>query len=964
MTVSVDPVQATSAAAESRARAVDLAGLEDVLWLESGRAHVFATPVREGAPTGGRQFLFSIEAPGAIFGLVAGSDDLRFEAVLDPYSETRRLEGRRFWVRTSPGEPQSAVAAVDGWIKGWLGACAQLLTHHRPPRDLAATEEVVLEPGRVLDGAHGVIWRRVGYGHGALFDLAPVGGEDLCLFPLASGAWVSSFDPLRLLPLSSRRLFDQSALAQALAEAQTAFTAVIGAGLGLARVDEAQRRDRRRGRLAADTRRVVGDLGKMVGLEAPVTVDRAANQALFSAVRLVAQRLGVRAKSPISVRQAQADLEPSLGEILRASSLQSRPVLLPEGWQRTGVDDLLAWQGKERRPVALLRDRRGRYRLHDPAQGGSAPLDAQLAATLADDAVVLYQPLPDRPLKLRDLLFFGTQQTLPDLATLGGAAILAAAVGSVPSIAAKLVFDTLIPQQQTGLLLQIGAALTLFAVISAIFVFTGQVAMARIRSRASTRLKAALWDRVLRQPMPFLARYTAPDLTLRLGAAENIVGAFHAMGQQSMTTLGVLIANVIAMLWLSPPAAAAAIGVLALLAGVTWIAALAQKRAFTQGEQAEGAVSTFVHALTNGVRKLRLAGAEERAFVKWGDRFTRSRAKLIQVRKVTNAYAVFLAAFNALGLAGLFFVVSRLAGSPVGPGTFLGFVTAFGIALNTTAALGRTGLQLAFQLASAPYMQPVLDAVPLQQSNKSHPGPLSGAVEIANLSFRYGHEGPLTISGVSFAAAPGEFVAIVGPTGCGKSTLLKLLLGLEAPLAGAVLYDQRDLASLDLDAVRRQVGVVMQRAQLMPTSLFENVRGASDISLDEAWEAASLAGIADDIRAMPMGMYTLVTEGSQTLSGGQRQRLALARALARRPAVLLLDEATSALDNVVQAEVMRNLAELACTRIVVAHRLSTIRQADRIVVLDAGEVVEVGDYENLMAAGGLFARLAAGQQAG
>ncbi|MFC3067893.1 NHLP bacteriocin export ABC transporter permease/ATPase subunit [Phenylobacterium soli] len=934
---------------------VDLTGQQAAVWrLEAGRAQIFAIPLRDGAPASNRRFLFTVEAPGLIFGLPYDGR-LRIEAAVEPDSRLARLD----WAELA--EEQGGAACVDAWLGGWFAACNRYLPN-RPERDLALSAALGIDAGRVLDGTHEVAWCRATAGCGALFDLAPVGVGGLGCFPLASGAWVRTFEPLTLLLESTPQLLAHGELAESLDGFHGAAVEVVTAALGLARVDEALRRERRAARIRSDTRRVVADLGRMVGAKAPYGVDPAANQALFGALRLVATRLGVRAQGPAAVRQADAESEPSLQELLRASGLRSRPVRLTQGWWRGGVDDMVAFEGAEHRPVALLRARRG-YRIHDPVTGGSRPVDERSAGVLSPDAFVLHEPLPERALKLRDLLMFGLRDGKADLAVLAVAALIGATLGSVPAMVSKTIFETLIPQQQTGLLLQAGAALAALALISAVFVFSGGIAMARLRARASTRLKAALWDRVLRQPMSFLTRYSAPDLTLRIAAAENIVGAFHQMGQQSATTLGFLIANVATMVWLSLPAAAVAIGLLALLAGGTFIAAVAQKRAFTQGEQAEGSVSTFVHALTNGVRKLRLAAAEERAFVKWGDRFTRSRLKLINVRKVGVGYSVFLAAFNLAALAAIFAVVAQLKTSPVSAGAFIGFVTAFGVALASLASLGRVALQLAFQLASVPYVQPLLDAVPPPDRKKSPPGRLSGAVEVSNVAFRYTLDGPLVLGGVSFESAPGEFVAIVGPSGCGKSTLVKLLLGLEPPAAGAVLYDQSDLASLDVDALRQQVGVVLQRTQLMGASIFDNLRGASDIGLEEAWEAARLAGVDEDIRALPMGMHTLIAEGSQTISGGQRQRLALARALVRKPAVLILDEATSALDNVTQGEVMQNLAGLACTRIVIAHRLSTIIDADRIVVLDQGQVAETGTYAELMAAGGLFSRMAARQSA-
>ena len=252
--------------------------------------------------------------------------------------------------------------------------------------------------------------------------------------------------------------------------------------------------------------------------------------------------------------------------------------------------------------------------------------------------------------------------------------------------------------------------------------------------------------------------------------------------------------------------------------------------------------------------------------------------------------------------------------------------------------------------------RPILEAEPEITEDKIDADVLSGSLEVRHLGFAY-EEGKDVLKDISFQVRSGETLAVVGRSGCGKSTLMRLLLGFEEPKTGAVYYDGQDLAELNVASVRTQMGVVLQNGQLMAVDIFTNIIGTSALTMDDAWLAAKRAGIDEDIRQMPMEMYTMISEGSGNISGGQRQRLLIARALANRPAILLLDEATSALDNRTQAIVTQSLQEMHCTRILVAHRLSTIRDADRILVMDAGRIVESGTYEELIAMGGLFAKL-------
>ncbi len=259
--------------------------------------------------------------------------------------------------------------------------------------------------------------------------------------------------------------------------------------------------------------------------------------------------------------------------------------------------------------------------------------------------------------------------------------------------------------------------------------------------------------------------------------------------------------------------------------------------------------------------------------------------------------------------------------------------------------------------------QPLLAAEPEISEGKSVVSRLSGGIELNNVSFRYHENMPLVVDNLSLKIRPGQYVAVVGATGCGKSTLMRLMLGFESPQKGAVYYDGKDLAKIDLKSLRQKIGVVMQNGKLFSGDLFSNiVISAPWLTMDEAWQAAEMAGIADDIRRMPMGMHTVVSEGSGGVSGGQKQRLMIARAIAPKPQILMFDEATSALDNLTQKIVCESLDRLKCTRIVIAHRLSTIRQCDRIIVLDGGRIVEDGTYDSLIAQNGRFAELVARQR--
>jgi ATP-binding cassette subfamily C protein len=539
--------------------------------------------------------------------------------------------------------------------------------------------------------------------------------------------------------------------------------------------------------------------------------------------------------------------------------------------------------------------------------------------------------------------------------------LASALLALVTPIATAQLFNEIIPTAAREQLLVLIAALVLGAVAAAAFNIAQGLALIRLETRFNESLGTALWDRILRLPVPFFRLYSIGDLAQRTLAIDAIRQILAQAGFSIVLSAVFSLSSVVLLFVYDPSLAVVAVALLLVSTAVTGFLIVKQVQRQRELLTLRGELSGMVIQQVVGVSKLRVTAAESRAFAQWSTLFARQQRAVVAAANLRNLQTVFNAGWTPFTTLVVFWWLSRRGLDSIDAGHFLAFFAAFGQILVAsraiTGALG--GLLQAVPLYER--ARPILEAVPEVFQNAQAPGPLTGQVEVSHVDFRYSPDGPLVLRDVSIRVEPGQFVAVVGPSGAGKSSLIRLLLGFEQPEAGSVLFGGLDLATLDVELVRRQIGVVLQTAQLMPGSIFTNIVGETALTRDDAWLAASQAGLDGDLRTMPMGMDTLINEGSSTLSGGQKQRLLIARALALRPRFLLFDEATSALDNLTQQTVTESLAQLAVTRIVIAHRLSTIEGADLIVVMDRGQVVETGTYDQLMANSGPFAELAARQ---
>ncbi len=700
----------------------------------------------------------------------------------------------------------------------------------------------------------------------------------------------------------------------------------------------------------------------ILSLVAAVPGDRALSAASADLARdaavvdMLARQVGMH-PDPLRLRRAVTDAEVTgrdpITALAAAAEASLRRVELPREWWRQEGPPLMVWTREDPEQVTAALWRRGHYRLWDPTDGLGAVVDNSVAGRLKHRAAVL-EPLldPTRPAGLGDLLQIGvrgSRHSMGLVVTLTAALGLLAAV--IPIVTGSL--TQAISSQTTSTLAVIGCALVALAAGNLLLGAVRAFALLRIRGRAVAITAAAVWDRMLRLPMTWHDRSTVASRMTDANAVDRASMLTPDTTIAALLDVALVAGAVIGVFAVDRALAFGLVGFLIVRGLVDYALIKRSARLTQEAVDASADSQSVVLEMVRGVNELRVSGATGRAFARWANVQATTTGQEVRQRRLAVVQQMMGVLWPTLGLA-LIFVITAVIGADVGE-----LVTAQTALTAATSALGAAITAMGGLLAA----RAVLERAEAVMSNEPESGigqevaQLAGAIDLRDIVFRYRDDMPLVLDGLNLSVSPGSHVAIVGPSGCGKSTLIRLLLGLADPVSGVVSFDGRDLSGMDRAAIRRQIGTVMQSSQLLPGTIRDNVDLGRGLSTAEVWSALAMAAVAEDVRAMPMGLSTVVVDGASTISGGQRQRVLLARALAGRPRVLILDEATSALDNASQAAVVASLDNLDCTRLVVAHRLSTIERADQVVVLDQGRVVQQGTFQDLVAEEGPFRQL-------
>ena len=935
----------------------------DAIWLvEQGTVDVFMAHYRDGMIDSPFIHALRVAAGGLLFAPPPmESGELRLRARASSGSALRRASRSVVRKPVAPPVADAVAASADAWVEALSRlVVAQTPVTVNPDRRAVHGETIALAADERLAARRGVIWVHCAGGPPNWLDIEP--GDPVLPTPLSPGSWLSLLADDEVRASATGQLLAEGTLFEALDAFHRMAFRKHALNLMYAKVDRAnlqrsrallrrRRTDRAQAELAMVSRR-------------PSQSEQAPESALQVALTAIGQCEGIRFQMAKPRPQEQA---PRLEDTLMASGLRARPVSLAAKaqWWRQDHGALLASRAADGQPVALIPVLPRGYRMvtAEPAAEGdrldksAAPVNAERAATLADAAWTFTRPLPEQTGAL-DIVRVALRKTVPDLARFFVAGLLASLVAFAPAFVIRALVERGFPEQDTGLLWLSMAGLGMVAVLGLLLGLYQATALLRIEGRMAVTTTSALWDRLLNLPADALGALTAGELEQRAMAfhtmRDKLVGIVARVTLSAvflMPTFAVMFHFNVALAW-----TAMVCGALAFAAAATL--AMLQRGPHRRGLAAMRGLSGNLFQFVNGIAKLRTSNAEPLAFAFWAHAYSERKRAEIATAKLSDRTAGLSATTPILTTAAFFFV-AMLLGNALTVGDF---VAAYAATMVFLGAVGEFGTAVEAIMRAAPELrqiEPILKAQPEPIPAESSANvELRGALRLEQVSLERPDAKAPVLENISLHAEPGEFIAIVGESGAGKSSLIRLALGLEPPSTGSVYYDGRDLAFLNLRSVRQQIGVVTQNAMLQPGTVLSNIIGvADDLDVEDAWQAAEAAALADTIRTMPMGIHTVVSSNSAFFSGGQMQRIHIARALVRNPPILLLDEPTSWLDHASQAKVMESLTGLAATRVIIAHRISTIRDADRIYVLQGGRLVQSGTYDDLAEVEGAFRRL-------
>lgn len=682
---------------------------------------------------------------------------------------------------------------------------------------------------------------------------------------------------------------------------------------------------------------------------------------LYDAVAIICLKEHIELAPYDRIRQA-AGKKFNLSDISRVSHFTAREVVLAGEWYKKDSGALLAFTREGNRPVPCIPKGPRHYEYYDPETGSRKMIDAAFAEGLNSKGYAFYRPFPDKPIGKWDLFLFGMSKVYKsDILRLVALALLGTLVGLLIPVLTQQVYDLFIPSGETDTLISVGFMILCCALGNISFTIVKNLASFRSMNSMKYATQNATLDRLFNLPESFFRDYEAAELAQRSMGVSMIYEVLANYLVQ--TALAVLFSTLYLVRMINTSGEMSSVALILLLAVILVLIWLGIRQTKYEKEKmlADLDAKSSIFQLITAIEKIRISASEQRAIQRYLDHFTRSQSINAKKERTTNLVSV--VSVIVPGIFSLIFYRMMIRGGiNLSVGEYSGFAACFGAVSAAAFAFVQGFLRINMLKPIYEHIRPILETLPESMEDTELPEDLTGELEISHVTFSYSADEEPVLSDLSMHIRSGEYVAIVGPSGCGKSTLLKLLLGFEKPKKGKIFYDNKDIDYLDKRELRKKFGVVLQDGGMIAGSIYDNIRiGAPNVDMKRVEEVVAEVGLKEDIEGMPMGLHTVVSEGAGTISGGQRQRILIARAIAGKPSILFLDEATSALDNVTQNLVVDTLENIKATKVVIAHRLSTVRRCDRIIVMDGGRIIEEGNFDTLMEKKGFFYDLAVRQ---
>ncbi len=943
---------------------VELDDPDNAWFIDRGAVDLFLLEFKDGVEHAPPQHLLRCQSGRLLPGVAPDEQDdyqkdttLRLIAKGLPGTLLKRLPSSLL----SEVDPANLAEQTDTWLTAITKGLSRFVSHLPRPTALAEPGLTQTLAPCTLSVQRGVVWVSEESGSSTLFmdmidqaQLAEASGPHQAVIPLTRTSWLTLFNGATVSGKSTETLARQGMLPSALASFHVVAFNLERLNRRLAVVDEANlERERTTSRRTAENaarQRLFNIYDLPIDREAKVE-----DTALADALQIIGRHEGIDFRIPARSRPSDSPI--GLVDILDASGVRARRVRFKDegNWWRGDSNALLAFRSEDGQPVALLPGMFGRYREIDPVSKRSVRVAADRAGALEEEAWMFYRPLPSGKVKPADLLGIALHGSGANLLRLVMAGLPGGLIKLLPALALGFVANHIVAGGSAVPLYAVAVSLAGFGLLGALLQLLQSSALMRLEGRSASRVEAAFWDRLMRLPPKILHRQPAGDLAMSGMTFQNVRDDLQGVVADSLLSV-IFLLPVFCVIFFYD----ATLGSIALLFSlaslmVTVVLGLRQISPYGRMISAARRVTGRLFQIIGGIAKLRVENAEGSAFAIWARDYREQKRAEVEMGALEGHSRAFGDALPFLAGGVLLFAVVTVGDGIVPIGDFLVVYTVFIVFQSAIARLGESFGTIAAMLPAFDQMRPLLSSIP-ETSDEGEPVErLGGDVLFDRISFRYDPDGPLILDDVTIHARPGEFIAIAGESGAGKSTLFRLALGIDRPSAGAVYYDGRDLKSLNLKQVRRKIGAVPQSIGLHPQDLWDNlVSHHEKVAIDEVWSAARVAEIEGQIKGMPMGLMTMVGTRGAVLSGGESQRVTIARSVIGRPRIMLFDEATNWLDNESQAKVMRNLTTLTSTRIVIAHRLSTLEKADRIYVMQAGKVVQSGSFSELMEVDGIF----------